>query len=84
MFYNKYFTPGIGVNVSTLDFNNDNTPEIGIGLTAAFFKDYLQIGYGRNMASDDNFWLFGLRLPLFGWATTGVDSAPTSTAIKSN
>jgi hypothetical protein len=84
MFYNKYFTPGIGVNVSTLDFNNDNTPEIGIGLTAAFFRDYLQIGYGRNMASDDNFWLFGLRLPLFGWATTGIESAPTSTAIKSN
>uniref|UniRef100_UPI0040485A9C hypothetical protein n=1 Tax=Roseivirga sp. TaxID=1964215 RepID=UPI0040485A9C len=84
MFYNKYFTPGIGVNVSTLDFNNDNTPEIGIGLTAAFFKDYLQIGYGRNMATDDNFWLFGLRLPLFGWATTGIESAPTSTAIQSN
>lgn len=84
MFYNKYFTPGIGVNVSTLDFNNDNTPEIGIGLTAAFFKDYLQIGYGRNMASDDNFWIFGLRLPLFGWATTGIESAPKSTAIKSN
>jgi hypothetical protein len=84
MFYNKYFTPGIGVNVSTLDFNNDNTPEIGIGLTAAFFKDYLQIGYGRNMASDDNFWILGLRLPLFGWATTGIESAPKSTAIKSN
>jgi hypothetical protein len=84
MFYNKYFTPGIGVNVSTLDFNNDNTPEIGIGLTAAFFRDYLQIGYGRNMASDDNFWIFGLRLPLFGWATTGIESAPKSTAIKSN
>jgi hypothetical protein len=84
MFYNKYFTPGIGVNVSTLDFNNDNTPEIGIGLTTAFFKDYLQIGYGRNMATDDNFWLFGLRLPLFGWATTGIESAPTSTAIQSN
>ncbi|PIW05271.1 MAG: hypothetical protein COW40_05610 [Cytophagales bacterium CG17_big_fil_post_rev_8_21_14_2_50_40_13] len=84
MFYNKYFTPGLGVNVSTLDFNNDNTPEIGIGLTAAFFKDYLQIGYGRNMATDDNFWLFGLRLPLFGWATTGIESAPSSTAIQSN
>jgi hypothetical protein len=84
MFYNKYFTPGLGVNVSTLDFNNDNTPEIGIGLTAAFFKDYLQIGYGRNMATDDNFWLFGLRLPLFGWATTGIESSPSSTAIQSN
>lgn len=84
MFYNKYFTPGIGINVSTLDFNNDNTPEIGIGASAAFFKDYIQIGYGRNMATDDNFWFFGLRLPLFGWATSSIEAAPTSTAISSN
>ncbi|MFT6213757.1 MAG: hypothetical protein ACJAS3_000142 [Roseivirga sp.] len=84
MFYNKYFTPGLGLNISTLDFNNDNTPEIGIGVTAAFFKDYVQLGYGRNMATDDSFWLFGLRLPLFGWATSGIDAAPSSTAVNSN
>lgn len=81
MFYNKYLTPGLGINVSTLDFDNNSRPEIGIGLTAAFFKDYLQVGYGINMSTDDSFWMFGLRLPLFGWATgveTSTGSAPVS------
>lgn len=69
MFYNKYLTPGLGLNIATLDFNNDNNPEIGLGITASFFRDYFQAGYGRNMGTDDNYWFFGLRLPLFGWAT---------------
>lgn len=77
MFYNKHLTPGLGINFSTLDFDNNNNPEIGIGITVAFFKDYLQVGYRLNMSSDDNFCMFGLRLPLFDWAT-GVDTNVSS------
>ncbi len=72
MFYNKYLTPGLGLNIATLDFDNDNKPEIGLGITTSFFQDYVQAGYGRNMTTDDNYWFFGLRLPLFGWATGSV------------
>lgn len=77
MFYNKYLTPGLGLNIATLDFNNDNKPEIGLGITSSFFQDYVQAGYGRNMSTDDNYWFFGLRLPLFGWAT-GSTNLPQS------
>lgn len=83
-FYNQYLTPGLGVNVATMDFDNDNNPEIGIGVTTAFFHDYLQIGYGRNMSTDDNYWMFGLRLPLFGWATANVQGTPSKTPPLSN
>jgi hypothetical protein len=78
MFYNKYLTPGIGLNIATFDFENNNKPEIGLGLTASFFQDYLQAGYGRNMSTDDNYWFFGLRLPLFGWATGTTTLSPGS------
>lgn len=61
--YNNFLEIGAGVNIATLDFNNDNIPEIGIGLVASAFKDYLQVGYGRNMASDQWYWFFGIRLP---------------------
>lgn len=81
IFYNKYLTPGIGINVATLDFDNNNNPEIGIGLTAAFFQDYLQVGYGRNMGTDDFYWMFGLRLPLFGWITKGATVGGSSVSV---
>ena len=83
-FYNQYLTPGLGVNVATMDFDNNNNPEIGIGVTAAFFHDYVQIGYGMNMNTNDNYWMFGLRLPLFGWATSAVQGTPTVTPPLGN
>jgi hypothetical protein len=64
--FNEYFKFGLGVNMATLEFNNDNTPEIGIGLVVSNFKDYLQMGLGRNLAEDNWYWFFGLRLPFLG------------------
>lgn len=69
--YNRYIAPGIGVNMATLDFNNDNTPEIGIGVVGSVFQDYLQVGYGRNMSADQNYWFFGIRLPFIGVNLSG-------------
>jgi hypothetical protein len=69
--YNRYISPGIGVNMATLDFNNDNTPEIGIGVVGSVFADYLQVGYGRNMSADQNYWFFGIRLPFIGVNLSG-------------
>ncbi len=69
--YNDFVDFGFGMNMATLDFNNDNTPEIGIGLVASAFKDYLQVGYGRNMGSDDFYFFFGIRLPFLSLNLTG-------------
>ncbi len=65
-FYNDFVELGLGVNMATLDFNNDDNPEVGIGLVLSTFKDYLQVGYGRNFGVDQNYWFFGLRLPFLG------------------
>jgi hypothetical protein len=69
--YNNFIDFGLGANMATLDFNNDNTPEIGVGIVVSAFKDYLQAGYGRNMASDDNYWFWGIRLPFIGVNLSG-------------
>lgn len=65
-FYNNFIEIGLGVNIATLDFNSDGNPEVGIGIVASFFKDYIQFGYGRNIGVDQNYWFFGIRLPLLG------------------
>lgn len=65
-FYNDFVELGLGVNMATLDFNNDDNPEVGMGLVLSAFKDYLQVGYGRNFGVDQNYWFFGIRLPFLG------------------
>jgi len=62
--YNRLLTPGFGVNVSALDFNKDDTPELGIAVVGSLFRDYFQVGYGYNINEDADYWFFGLRLPL--------------------
>lgn len=61
--YNKYLRFGIGLNVAALDFNQDSNYELGLGVVLSAFKDYLQLGVGRNMDSDTWYWFFGLHLP---------------------
>lgn len=70
-FYNNFLDFGLGLNVATLDFNKDDNPEVGIGLVFASFKDYLQVGYGRNFGVDQNYWFFGIRLPFLGMNSDG-------------
>lgn len=73
IFYNKYIRFGIGINVSALDFNQDSTYELGLGLVLSGFKDYVQLGFGRNMEIDSWYWFFGLNLPF------GEIALPTAT-----
>ena len=62
--YNRLLTLGFGLNVSALDFDKDDTPELGIAVVGSAFRDYLQVGYGYNVNEDVGYWFFGLRLPL--------------------
>jgi hypothetical protein len=63
VFFNRVLDPGVGLNVSALDFNKDDSPEIGLGLVVSFFKDILQTGYGYNIHRSDGYFFFGLQLP---------------------
>jgi hypothetical protein len=78
--YNQFFKVGAGVNMSTLDFNNDNNYEIGIAFVMSTFRDYLQVGLGRNMNQDKNYWFLGIKLPFMGLDLTG--GAKTSNGNK--
>lgn len=62
--YNRLFNPGIGINLSSLDFNHDDTPELGAGLAVSAIRDYVTGGVGLNVANGIGYWYFGLRIPL--------------------
>ena len=62
--HNRVLTPGIGLNVATLDFNNDNTPEFGVGVVLSFFRNIIQFGGGYNINEKVAYGFFGINLPL--------------------
>ncbi|HLP44856.1 MAG TPA: hypothetical protein VK469_02860, partial [Candidatus Kapabacteria bacterium] len=62
--YNRIFDFSFGLNLASLDLNNDNAQELGIGLVISGIADYIQIGYGYNITEKKPYWFFGLRLPL--------------------
>ena len=78
--YNRLLTPGIGVNISALDFNKDDTPELGLALVGSVFRDYFQVGYGYNINEDEDFWFFGLRLPLASFTLPRARERPGAVA----
>ncbi len=78
-FWNNVLTPGIGANLSALDFDKDGTPELGAAVTLALFRDFVQVGYGYNVFRDRGYLFFGVGLPLpvlgFSAGASGAASA---------
>lgn len=62
--YNRLWDIGIGINVAALDFNKDDTSEIGAGITLSLIRDYVQFGYGFNINQSKGYPFFGLAFPL--------------------
>ena len=62
--YNRIFDFSFGLNLASLDFNNDSAQELGVGLVISGFSNYLQVGYGYNMTLEKPYWFFGLQIPL--------------------
>jgi hypothetical protein len=74
--YNRLLTPGLGLNVAALDFDKDDTPELGIAIVGSVLRDYLQLGYGYNVNEDVAYWFFGLRLPLATFTLPRPENLP--------
>jgi hypothetical protein len=64
MTWNRWWTPGFGINLASLDFNHDDSPELGIGVVGSALRDYIQAGYGYNLTESVPYLYFGLRLPV--------------------
>ena len=62
--YNELIDPGFGLNVAALDFDPDESLELGLGGVLSGFRDYLQVGGGYNLTVNRWYWFLGLRLPL--------------------
>ncbi len=73
--YYRLFEIGAGVNFSTLDFEHDDRPELGISGVLTMFREYAQVGVGVRPAEGRSFWFFGLKLPFAQSGTTGSTSS---------
>jgi hypothetical protein len=62
--FNTLLDTNLGLHVSSPDFDKDDVPELGFGVVASTFKDYLQVGWAYNVFIGKNYIFFGLRLPL--------------------
>ncbi|WP_435577849.1 hypothetical protein [Gilvibacter sp.] len=62
-FYNDFLSPGIGISISTPDFDTNGDPEFGTGLVLTAFKNILSIGINYNVTLDVPYWSFGVNLP---------------------
>lgn len=61
---NTLWTPGIGLNLTALNFRHNDTPELGVGVVFSFLRDFVQVGFGYNVFADRAYGFFGLGLPL--------------------
>jgi hypothetical protein len=79
VFYNRYIQLGIGFNVAALDFDMDSNLELGLGAVISIFKDFLQVGVGRNMQHDVWYWFFGIQLP---WGNLALPASAGAAQTK--
>jgi len=61
-FWNHDLSLGLGFSVALLDFTDDQPIEIGLALSATFFRDMLWVGYGRNLQAKADYFYIGLNL----------------------
>lgn len=62
--YHKIYSPGVGINIATLDFNSDGSMEIGVGGVVTIFNDFIQLGYGVNTYDGKGYSFFGFKIPI--------------------
>ena len=55
---------GVGLHLAALDFDGDDSPELGVGGVLSVFRDYLQVGYGFDFSENRWYGFFGLGVPL--------------------
>lgn len=64
-------SPGIGINLSTPDFDLDGAPDMAYGGVISLFKEVLSTGIAYNTKTDTPFWFFGVSLPFASLGLTG-------------
>jgi hypothetical protein len=62
--YHTLWTPGIGLNFATLNFNPNGATELGIGAVFTLLQDFIQIGYGINTFSGAGYAFFGFKITI--------------------
>tara|TARA_R110001592_G_scaffold237306_3_gene496104 strand:+ start:8351 stop:9976 length:1626 start_codon:yes stop_codon:yes gene_type:complete len=62
----NFIQPGIGISISTPDFDLNTSPDFSFGLVGTVLRDLISIGISYNTSIDNTFWFVGFSLPFTG------------------
>lgn len=57
---------GIGISISTSDFDLNTSPDFSFGLVGTVLRDLISVGISYNTSIDNTFWFVGFSLPFTG------------------
>lgn len=55
------------MTIALLDFDEEQSLELGVGVALTIYKDFFEVGYGRNLTIREDPWYgyFGLKVVKF-------------------
>jgi hypothetical protein len=59
-FWNDVLDPGLGLALTTLDYQDEDDFELGIAANVTLFRSLLWAGYGRNLQAESDFFFVGV------------------------
>jgi hypothetical protein len=62
----NFIQPGIGISISTPDFDLNTSPDFSFGLVGTVLRDLISVGISYNTSIDNTFWFVGFSLPFTG------------------
>jgi hypothetical protein len=63
---NELWTPGLGLAALALDFNDNDSFEIGLAVSATILKKLIHISYGWNLQTESDFFAIGINPLVLG------------------
>lgn len=60
--YNRLFRLGLALNMSALDLDKDDVPELGIAVGLSVLRSIGEVGYGYDVGVAEPFWYFSVNL----------------------
>ena len=60
IFVNDVWSPGVGMAMMALDFNDDDSFEVGLALSVTMFKNLIHVSYGINLQTESDFFSVGI------------------------
>lgn len=64
--FNHTLAPGLGLSLSLLNFDPKKDTELGMAVNLSLFRNFLHVGYGQNLMTQDKYTYVGLNPLVLG------------------